>query len=483
MKISCAIPVLLLLSFAAAGVGASPQASSKPAAVPPAKSAPPAKSPAQARPAKSAASTPARPAPVPVAPLDIVLRHNVSGSALDVLATLALRFNDAEEKRRRGGGRIRLEDARGLEDKSRLPHLAFFDQEDVLGVFATRPRFRPLHQVMAAGGLKFDPKTFYPQMSDPVEDVAGRMQALPLGMSLPVLFYNKAAFERAGLNPDVPPKTWWELQEAAGALRRAGFDCPLTSSRFAWVHLENVAAQHGEPQLVKNGKVDRLALNNLVNVKHLALLTSWHKSLYFVYSGPGREGDDRFSNGACAMLTGESALYAHIRRAQPEFPLGIALLPHYDDVYGVRPSHVLPDGAALWVLAADKKPELEIVARFVAFLLQPDIQREWVRTTGFLPMTPAAVQALRESGADPSLLARAAARLSMPTREAARTKGGFDRSRIRHILAEEVELVWGGEKPPKLALDTAVFRADPVLAPPPPAPAPAPPAAAAQARR
>ena len=80
-------------------------------------------------------------------------------------------------------------------------------------------------------------------------------------------------------------------------------------------------------------------------------------------------------------------------------------------------------------------------------------------------MTPAAMQALRESGADPSLLARAEARLSMKAGNAARTKNGFGRSRIRNILNEEIEFVWGNQKPPKLALDTAVLRAGDAFAP------------------
>jgi sn-glycerol 3-phosphate transport system substrate-binding protein len=407
----------------------------------------------------------------PLPPKEITLRHGLSGAALDTLATQVLRFNDEEAKLKAGGGgRITLEDVQGVADKSRLPELALFDQDDAQSMFETRPRFLPLHQVMEAGKQKFDVKSFYPQMIDAVDDISGRMQALPLALSLPVLFYNKAAFTKAKLNPDVPPKTWWELQEAAGALREAGFKCPLTSSRFAWVHLENVASQHGEPIVTKNGKDDQLALNNMVNVKHIALLTSWHKSSYFIYSGPGREGDDRFASGECAMLTGESALYARLAKI-PQFPLGIGVLPHYDDVYGARPTQVLPDGAALWVLAANDKSERQVIARFIDFLLKPETQGEWVRTTGFLPMTPAAVKALRESGGDPAVLERAERRLSMPKRDAARTRNesGFGRSRIRAILNEEIEFVWGNKKPAKEALDTAVMRSGSILAPLPPA--------------
>jgi sn-glycerol 3-phosphate transport system substrate-binding protein len=411
---------------------------------------------------KQAKAAKAPPAPEP--PQEIVLRHALSGVPLDSLATLVLRFNDEEAKRKRDNGRIVLEDAQGVADKAQLPQLALFDQDDALSLFGTHPRFRPLHQVMSAGKERFDMKQFYPQMIDAVDDLAGKMQALPLAMSLPVLFYNKAAFAKAKLDPDRPPKTWWELQEAAGALRDAGFKCPLTSSRFAWVHVENVASQHGEPLVVKNGKQEQLALNNMVNVKHLALLTSWYKSFYFIYSGPGNEGDARFASGECAMLTGESAFYKRLA-GKPDFPLGIAVLPHYDDVYGVRPLQVLPDGVGLWVLAADKKPELQVIARFVSFLLKPEVQREWVRTTGYLPMTPAAVQALRESGVDAAILDQAERRLSMTQRDSARTRNGHGRSRIRAILDEEIEFVWGNKIPAKQALDTAVLRAGPVLSP------------------
>jgi sn-glycerol 3-phosphate transport system substrate-binding protein len=404
----------------------------------------------------AAPEKPAKAAPLP--PPDIVLRHSLTGGALDSLATLVLRFNDEEAKLKTGGGRISLEDATGLADKSRLPQLALFDQDDAMAMFDTRPRFRPLNQVMEAGKQPFDAKAFYPQMIDAVDDLAGKMQALPLALSVPVLFYNKAAFVKAKLDPERPPKTWWELQEAAGAIRDTGSRCPLTSSRFAWVHLENVAAQHGEPLVTKNGKQDQLALNNLVNVKHVALLTSWYKSKYFIYSGPGREGDERFHRGECAMLTGESSFYGRLVQDRPNFPVGVTVLPYYDDVHGAQPTRVLPDGPALWVLAADKKPEQQVIARFIAFLMQPTVQREWVRGTGFLPMTPAAVQALRESGGNPAVLDQVERRLSMVTRDAARTKSGADRSRVRAILNEELEFVWGNQKPAKEALDTAVLR-------------------------
>ncbi|HTY98440.1 MAG TPA: extracellular solute-binding protein, partial [Rhodocyclaceae bacterium] len=384
---------------------------------------------------------------------ELVLRHAVQGRALDSLSTLVLKFNDEQK----GKGRVVLEDLAAVSDKHRLPHLALLDPDDRGQFFDTLPRFKPLYEVMKEGGIKFDGGQFFPQMVDAVDDLSGKMQGLPVAMAVPVLFYNKDAFRKAGLDPEVPPKTWWEVQKVAGALFDAGYKCPLTTSRFAWMHVENVSSQHGEPMLAKAGKSERVILNQLVNVKHIALLASWQKSRYFHYFGPGREGDQKFLGGDCAMLTGESSLYADLL-ARPAFATGIAAMPYYDDVRDAKPMDVLPDGASLWILPGKKKDEYKLAARFVAFLLKPEVQREWVQATGFLPMTRTSVEALRQEGAPSAVLDAVEKRLSMPRQGLARTKTGFGRSRVREILDEEIEFVWHNRKPAKEALDTAMAR-------------------------
>jgi sn-glycerol 3-phosphate transport system substrate-binding protein len=245
-------------------------------------------------------------AAIPALAQDISLRHDLEGKALDTLATLALRFNDEQK----GRGRVLLQDMRGLDNKHVPPHLALLDTDDSMEFFGTRPRFRPLHDVMREAGQKFDVNGFYPQIADAADDASGRIQALPLALSLPVLFTNRSALRKAGVDPDLPVKTWWELQKVAGQIYDSGGKCPLTTSRFARIHAENVTSQAGQPSLVKSGAAEKVQVNGMVNVKHLALLASWQKSRYFHYSGPGREGNRRFLSGECAMLTGESSLYA-----------------------------------------------------------------------------------------------------------------------------------------------------------------------------
>ncbi|TRZ70732.1 MAG: extracellular solute-binding protein [Rhodocyclaceae bacterium] len=386
---------------------------------------------------------------------EIILRHALSGKALDALATLVLRFNDEQK----GKATVLLQGLSGLDEDARrqIPHLALLDADDSAEFFGTRPRFKMLYQVMAESGERFGAERFFPLIADAVDDTLGRLQALPLGLSLPVLMWNKDAFRKAGLDPEQAPKTWWEVQERAGSLYDAGIKCPFTSSRFTWVHLENLSSQHGEAFALreKNGAT-KVALNRLVNVKHIALMASWYKSYYLHYFGSGAESDRKFVAGDCAMLTGASSLYAEASRAG--FAVGVTELPYYDDVRDATPSKVLPDGAALWILAGHKKKDYQVAARFVSFMLKPQMQLEWVRATGYLPMTPAAIEALKAVGVAPTLLAAATRRLSERKSATIRAKHGAGLNRMREILNEEIAAVWANAKPAKEALDTATRR-------------------------
>lgn len=388
---------------------------------------------------------------------EVVLRHGLTGRAQDVLATLVLRFNEEQK----GKDRVLLQSLSGIDEQERrhLPPMALLDADDSMEFFLSRPRFMPLYQVMATSGEKLDAKLFFPLIADAVDDNSGRLLALPLGLSLPVLMWNKDAFRKAGIDPDSPPMSWAEVQGRAGKLFDAGIQCPLTSSRFAWVHLENLSSQHGEPLAVRDKSgFTRVVLNRLVDIKHLALLSSWYKSSYFRYFGPGNEADRKFISGECSMFTGESSVYLEALHAG--LAVGVAEMPYYDDMRGTTPEKVLPDGAALWVLAGHTKEEYRVVAHFVSFMQRTDVQLEWLRSTGFLPMNPAVVAALKKTGTAPTLLEATTRRLSAAKPATLRTKYAAGLSRLREILGEEIATVWANTKPAKEALDTAMRRAN-----------------------
>ena len=93
---------------------------------------------------------------------------------------------------------------------------------------ANKAKFKPLHEVMREAKEPLDAGKLSPELRDSLVDAKGQLFALPVAFSTPVLFINKEAFRKAGLNPDAPPKTWAETQEAAGTLFDSGSRCPFT---------------------------------------------------------------------------------------------------------------------------------------------------------------------------------------------------------------------------------------------------------------
>lgn len=384
---------------------------------------------------------------------EITLRHSLKGKALDALATMTLKFNDAQK----GKARVVLQNTDALtpSQRAQLPIAALFDLDESTHYFTGRPRFIPLYQLVKDTGEMVSYDDFYPQIVDAIADSSGRLQALPMGLAIPVLFRNKDYFVKAGLDPEKPPRTWAEMQDIAGKLSDAGYQCPLTSTYFARLHGENVSTQHGQGVSLKG---DKAALNTLINVKHLALLISWQKSNYFHYYGPHREAEDKFLNGECAMITADSTLFSRLSPTEG-VRAGASPLPYHDDTYNMTPDKVLPDGASLWTLAGKKKDEYKVLARYVKFLLEPQNQRDWVKATAYLPMSKSAMVALKEAGAfNPRILEAAEKRLSNTQKDSGVIRNEVSRSRMRRILDEEVETVWTNKKPAMQALDDAMRR-------------------------
>lgn len=339
-------------------------------------------------------------------------------------------------------------------------------REDLAQIARSKEQFQPLFQVLQDAKEKVDTARLAPELKIGVTDGKGRLQALPVAFSTPVLFYSKTAFRRAGLNPDQPPKTWWEVQAMAGKLFDAGYKCPYTTSWPAWVHIDNLAARNNVETVGEKGE---MAFNGMMQVKHIALLSSWYKARYFVTYGRRDEADAHFANGECGMLTTGSDRYVTFQ-ANKDLDVGVAPLPYYDDAYGA-PRAALADGASLWVGPGKKPAEYKGVAKFVAFLMAPDMQVEIARAGGYLPLTAAAQMATKSSllrqemtGVEVahSQLGSVVPRTSV-SKAAALTPIVSRIDPVRVIIDEELEAVWANRKPAKEALDNAVTRANAVL--------------------
>jgi sn-glycerol 3-phosphate transport system substrate-binding protein len=196
----------------------------------------------------------------------------------------------------------------------------------------------------------------------------------------------------------------------------------------------------------------------MVQVKHVAMLTTWHKAKFFRYFGRRDEADRRFAAGECGMLTSSSSIYATLYESST-LETGVAALPYHDDVRDA-PQQALADGASLWIGAGLKPAEYKGVARFITFLLGPETQIEMTVAGGFLPMTPVARAAASSTLLKGDLAALHVAYGQLYGKGTLRTLRVSQIEPVRVIIEEELETVWANKKPAKEALDNAVLRAN-----------------------
>ena len=408
-----------------------------------------------------------------VAQEEIQLWHAMGGTLGAELEALVQRFNASQPNYRvaatfKGPYQLTMNEALEAQRIGKAPHLVQVYEVGTARMMAASGAVRPVWQVLADGGERIETKSFLPAVAGYFSDGAGQLLALPFNISTPLLFYNKDVFRKAKLDPEQAPKTWYEMPKSMGALLEAGFECAYTTDWPSWVHIENMSTWHNQDFATKdNGLIGldaSLLFNTHLMVRHTSFLSSWARAGYFTYSGRTIEGGQRFAKGECAMVTASSASYADLRK-EAKFDFGVASLPHYDDIRGA-PHHTLIGGAGLWALAGRKPAEYRGAARFLAWLARPEVQAEWHQRTGYVPVTRAAYERTAQAGfykANPGHeIAIRQLLLNQPTRESRGIRLG-EFPAIRAIIEEELEAVWEGKVPPKLARGRAVERGNLLL--------------------
>lgn len=353
----------------------------------------------------------------------------------------------------------------------RQPHLIEISDNHSPELIAQQGAVLPLYELLNKYPVK-DLSWFLPQTTGTMRDSKNRLLALPFMAETPIYLYNRDAYQRAGLDPNAPPATWREMQKHLIALSGAGVSCPYATSSQTWIHLENMSALHNTPYATRNNGLDgtngaNLLTNDLLHVRHLALMMSWVRSQLFPVRSGDDQADSQFVSGECAVLTTGSGALAKAQ-AHAKFSYGVAPLPYYDEE-AAKPSSPFVGGASLWALSGHSAPEQKAVAQFIAFLASPVVAAEWTQRTGFLPLTEGAYRASAVSYY-PSLPGSERVISQLRSVPAQYTRGFRlnNYPQVSRILDEELDDVWSGKKPPKQGLDDAVARSNALMNPPKP---------------
>lgn len=326
----------------------------------------------------------------------------------------------------------------------------------------------PVYELMRDQAEAFNPSAYLPAVTGYYTDMAGNMLSFPFNASTPILYYNKDLFRAAGLNPDEPPRTWPELGAAAKRLRTAGAACGFTTAWPSWINVENFSAFHNIPVATKSnglGGLDAvLTFNNPLMARHVAQLAEWQKTKVFDYSGRATAAEPRFQKSECGIFLGSSGTRADIL-ANAKFEVGYGMIPYWPDVTAA-PQNSIIGGATLWVLRDRPREEYKGVAKFFAFLSQPEVQAAWHQKTGYLPITRAAYELTRQQGfydRNPGTVKSIEQiTLKAPTENSKGLRlGSF--TLIRDAIEDELEQAFSGKKPAQEALDTAAERGNKLL--------------------
>jgi sn-glycerol 3-phosphate transport system substrate-binding protein len=404
---------------------------------------------------------------------DVMWWHAMSGELGRQVENLAAKFNASQSEYRivpsyKGSYADTVTAAIFAFRSQSQPAIVQVNEIATATMMAAKGATYPAFELMRDQKEAFSPETYLPAVVGYYTDADGNMLSFPFNSSTPILYYNKDMFRRAGLDPDVAPKTWAEVGAAAKQLRIAGAVCGFTTSWPSWINIENFSAYHNLPIATEANGFDGLDavlnFNNPVMVRHVARFAEWQADKVFDYSGRGTAAEPRFQKGECGIFIGSSATRADIK-ANSKFEVGYGMLPYWPDVVGA-PQNAIIGGATLWVLRGRPPAEYSGVAKFFAFLSKPEVQAAWHQNTGYLPITGAAFDLSRRQGfydRNPGAeISIKQITLKAPTENSRGIRlGSF--VLIRDVIDGELEEAFSGNKSAKAALDSAVERGNRLL--------------------
>jgi sn-glycerol 3-phosphate transport system substrate-binding protein len=399
---------------------------------------------------------------------EIQFWHAMGGNLGDTVNALAEGFNKSQKEYKvnpvyKGSYTETLTAAIAAFRAKQAPHIVQVFEVGTANMMAAKGAVYPVYQLMADAKEPFDPKAYIGPVYGYYSTPDGKLLSMPFNSSTPVLYWNKELLQKAGLDPNKPPKTWPELGEMAKKAVAAGAKCGFTPQWQTWTMIENYGAWHNLPYATKDngfGGTDiELKFNDPARVKFIQMLADWTKDKTFVYGGREGKSTALFTAGDCVFHIASSGSAAGIDKALGgTSKYGIGMMPYSPDVIA-KPQNSIIGGATLWVLQGRPAAEYKGVAKFLSYLASTPVQAKWHQETGYVPITMAAAAATEKEGFYKKFPGREVAvqelTLNPPTANSKGLRiGNF--VQIRDIVDGELENVWSGKKDAKTALDDAV---------------------------
>jgi sn-glycerol 3-phosphate transport system substrate-binding protein len=410
------------------------------------------------------------PAPA-LAKTEIHFWHAMTGQLGDAVTELVKQFNESQSEYevkplRKGTYPETLTAAIAAYRQKSAPHIVQVFEVGTQTMMLSGAVL-PVYQLMKEQEIKVDWKDFIaPVVGYYSKD--GNLYSMPFNSSTPILYYNKDAFQKAGLDPAKPPQTWKQVEDYSKKLIATGAaKCGFSTGWPSWTMVENMHAWHDQPFATRHDGFDGLDVELLINrefgVKHIGQLAAWQKDHVYSYGGRQGTADPKFVSGECAMYIQSSALIGGFSKGV-KFNWATGQLPHWGAPYPKATSII--GGATLWVMKGKPSVENRGTALFLKFISDTNQQMWWHVTTGYLAISNSAVKNLEVGYHFKRNPDQFTAFAELTKGKATANSQGLRLGnfvQIRDVIEAEMENIFAGKKTAKQGLDDAVAKGNELL--------------------
>ena len=288
----------------------------------------------------------------------------------------------------------------------------------------------------------------------------GKTWGIPFQRSTVVMYWNKAAFKEAGLDPEKPPQTWAELKDAATRLTRkdesgkvAQWGVQIPSSGFPYWLFQTLTTTNDV--VLANEAGTRVTFDD---PKVIEALQYWVDLGKVGVHPPGvvewgTTPKDFFERKAAIIFTTTGNL-TNIR-ANAKFDFGTAPIP------GNRRKGSPTGGGNFYLFGKSSPDQTQAAFKFIRWITDPERAAQWSMDTGYVAVSPAAYETakLKDYGAKfpPALVARDQLEVSVAEFST------HDNQRVTKALNDGLQAALTGAKSPAQAMRDSQREADRIL--------------------
>jgi sn-glycerol 3-phosphate transport system substrate-binding protein len=342
------------------------------------------------------------------------------------------------------------------------PDVAVLDTPELFSLL-DRDAIIPLDDMIAQSGGKAWLDDFYSALLLNAR-ANGHIYSIPWQRSTPIFYYNKDSFQKAGLDPNQPPKNWTQLVEYAqkltirdqsGQVKQWGVQIPVVDTS-PWI-FQGFIIQAGGEFFDPNGKW--VKFNSPQAVRALQFILDLQNKYKVHPSGASSEAfwdqtSQDFIQQKVAMMYLSTGAMTFIRK-NATFQWGAGFMPA-DKQYGAPTG-----GGSFYIFKKIPAEHQKAAWTFIRWMTEPATAARWTIGTGYVPIRkselslPVFKDYLKEA---PQALTA-----TLQLRVAGEQMTVHEVDRVGLLLVTAVQAAQTGRLTPQAALDQAQRDATEIL--------------------